>query len=197
MKKFTELSLKNYLDELSSDAPVPGGGSVAAYAASLAMGLTQMVGKISLKRKKKAGLTPEEDKKDDQRRQNIQQLVDKLEASKTSAFTVVDTDALAFEKVMKDSTDANLYEAFEMQASLVGMICEASGLNEQMKGLVSGSIKNDLLVADSLLAAAFHGAYHTAHINVVYIKDTDKKAQAEKILEGLNARFNKGAGHAG
>jgi len=51
MKKYTDLSLEIYLKELASDAPVPGGGSVSAYAGALGMGLTQMVARIALKRK--------------------------------------------------------------------------------------------------------------------------------------------------
>ena len=60
MKKYTDLSLETYLEKLASDAPVPGGGSVSAYAGALGMGLTQMVARIALKRKPKAGLTEEQ-----------------------------------------------------------------------------------------------------------------------------------------
>ena len=67
MKPYIQQTLTEYLDELSSDKPIPGGGSVSAYVASLAMGLTQMVGRISLKRKKKEGLSAEEEKKGDGR----------------------------------------------------------------------------------------------------------------------------------
>ncbi len=57
MEKFTTLSLEKYLNELASEKPVPGGGSVSAYVASLAMGLTQMVARIAIKRKKKETIT--------------------------------------------------------------------------------------------------------------------------------------------
>jgi formiminotetrahydrofolate cyclodeaminase len=64
-----------------------------------------------------------------------------------------------------------------------------------MADLVSGSIKNDLLVSASLLQAAFNGAYHTAMINVKYMKAEAHKARAGKALEELKARFEKGAPH--
>lgn len=191
MKKFTELSLKSYLEELSSDAPVPGGGSVAAYAASLAMGLTQMVGRISLKRKKKQGLTPEEDKADDERREAIQNIINVLEDRKARAFLVTDTDPAIYEKVIKDPSEANLHEAYEMQAGLVKLIHDAYRYNWLMKSRVSGSIKNDLLVAENLLNAAFEGAYHTAHINVVYFKDQEAKQKAEVELIQLREEYKK------
>ncbi len=190
MKKFTGLSLENYLNELSSAEPVPGGGSVSAYAAALAMGLTQMVGRVSLKRKKKAGLTPEEDRKDNERRDSIQKIIDAVEKAKRDAFKIVDTDPESYQKVLQlsgqpEKVEIALHEAFQIQADLVGLIIMARRWNEQMKNLVSGSIKNDLLVADHLLKAAFEGAYHTAHINVVYFKDEAAKQKAEAALKEL------------
>jgi len=72
MKKFTQLSLQDYLQELSSDAGVPGGGSVSAYSASLAIGLSQMVGKIALKRKIKPDLSEQDLEAAQQKRQTIE-----------------------------------------------------------------------------------------------------------------------------
>lgn len=202
MKKFTSLSLENYLQELSSAEPVPGGGSVAAYAAALAMGLIQMVGRVSLKRKKKAGLTPEEDRKDDERRASIQNIIDAVEKTKRDSFKIVDADPAAYEKVIQwsgqpEKIEQALVEAFQIQAELGFLIVMAKRWNMQMKGLVSGSVKNDLLVADSLLQAAFEGAYHTAHINVVYFKDAQAKQKAEGALAELKQNYEKEKAHAG
>ena len=201
MKKFTDLSLENYLNELASAEPVPGGGSVAAYAAALAMGLTQMVGRVSLKRKKKTGLAPAEEKKDDDRRNSIQKIVDGVEKAKRDAFKIVDTDPVAYEKVIQasgqpDKMESALQEAFQIQAELGFLIIMAQRWNSQMKSLVSGSIKNDLLVADNLLKAAFEGAHHTAHINIVYFKDIPAKQKAETTLAELKSNYEKEQTHA-
>ena len=42
--KFEEMTVGAFIDELASDSPAPGGGSVAALCGSLAAGLTAMVG---------------------------------------------------------------------------------------------------------------------------------------------------------
>ena len=186
MKKFTDLSLENYLNELSGPEPIPGGGSVSAYVASLAMGLTQMVGRISLKRKPKEG---EED-----RRAKIQKIVDSVEKTKRDAFSIVNLDPVAYQEVMSSYQDPAkseeaLWKSFQMQADLVALVVLAKGNNDALDKLVSGSIKNDLLVSKALLEAGFTGAYRTALINVVYMKDTEKKQIATKALEELTRKF--------
>lgn len=47
MKKLKNYTLKNYVDVLAQRTPVPGGGSVAAYSACLAVGLIGMVAAYS------------------------------------------------------------------------------------------------------------------------------------------------------
>lgn len=201
MKKFADLTLSQYLNELSSEAPVPGGGSAAAYTASLAMGLTQMVGRVSLKRKKKAGLSPADEAKEETRRASIQKLIDSVEKAKNDAFKIVDADPAAYEKVIQLSGQPQiehaLQESFQIQADLGFLIVMAQKWNFEMKALVSGSIKNDLLVADSFLKAAFDAAYHTAHINVVYYKDETAKRKSEKVLSEMKSAFQKEVAHAG
>ena len=197
MKKFTELSLQSYLDQLASGDPVPGGGSVSAYTASLAMGLTQMVGRISLARKKKEGLSPAEEKKEAERRRTIQKIVDFLEKTKRDAFQIVDLDPQVYQQVIDASGHAAkmedaLQNSFRLQADLALLIVMAHEWNQSLSGLVSGSIKNDLLVSAALSEAAFRGAHHTALINVKYMKDAARKEKAEKALEELKARFEKG-----
>ena len=48
---YAELTIKNYLKETASSAPVPGGGSVAAVSAALAAALSEMVAGLTVGRK--------------------------------------------------------------------------------------------------------------------------------------------------
>lgn len=200
MKKFTELTLKAYLDELSGEQPVPGGGSVSAYTASLGMGLTQMVGRIALKRKKKEGLSAEESRQEDEKRATIEKIVGSLEKTKQDAFQIVDLDPKVFEEVMAGWGDAakledSLQNSFRLQADLALLIVMAAEWNTNMAHLVQGSIKNDLLVSAGLYEGAFKGACHTAMINVRYMKNEEHKQHAVKAIEELKHRFEKE--HAG
>ena len=197
MKNYTELSLQQYLDELSSDAPIPGGGSVSAYAAALALGLMQMVAGITLKRKTKPGLSDEEKTEEENKRTALQEIIDQVEGVKKQALRVVTVDPQVYDEVMgcysrkatEPETDLSLLKAFQLQAELSKKIAQALDLNGKLAGLVKGAIKNDLIVAQHLLKAAFYGAYHTAHINIVYLKDEEKKQSAEKELAIIRMNF--------
>ena len=48
---YADLSIKDYLKETASSAPVPGGGSVAAVSAALAAALSEMVAGLTVGRK--------------------------------------------------------------------------------------------------------------------------------------------------
>ena len=196
-KRFTDLTLEEYLNELASDKPVPGGGSVSAYVASLAMGLIQMVGRISLKRKIKAGLSAEEIKKEEMNRETIKKIIESIEKTKRDSFQIVNLDPQVYQQVLEASGNAEKMEdalknSFRLQADLAFLVAMAHEWNQSMAGLVKGSIKNDLLVAASLLEAAFHGAYHTAMINVKYMQDGSEKDKSEKALEALKKRYEEG-----
>jgi len=198
MKKFTDFTLDSYLQELSSDQPVPGGGSVSAYVASLAMGLTQMVARISLGRKQKPNLSPEDKKKDDARRETIQKILDSVQRIKQDAFQVVNLDPKVYDEVMaawgKDAKkmDEALENSFRLQADLAFLITMAKEFNANLADETTGSIKNDLLVSAGLLEGAFRGAYHTAMINAHYMKNADQKKRAETALAEVKNRFEKG-----
>lgn len=197
MGKFTTLSLEQYLNELSSAKPVPGGGSVSAYVAALAMGLTQMVGQVCLARKKKKNLIPEEEKKREEAHQTIRKIIASLEKTKRDAFRIVDLDPQVYQEVMQaygtpEKLEDTLQHSFRLQADLAFLIVMAREWNVAMSGLVKGSIKNDLLVSAALLEGAFRGAYHTAMINVHFMKDATNKQHAEKALEEIKNRYEKG-----
>ncbi len=197
MKNYSELSLQQYLEELSSGAAIPGGGSVSAYSAALALGLMQMVARITLKRKIKPELSAEERAQEENNKVALQEIINQVEVVKNQAMQVVSTDPQVYHDVMNCyaqkaselDIDAALLKAFRLQADLSKKIAQALDLNGKLAGLVKGAIKNDLIVAQHLLKAAFQGAYHTAHINIVYLKNTTKKVSAEEELAAIRHNF--------
>lgn len=201
MEKFTGLTLESYLHELASDKPIPGGGSVSAYVAALAMGLSQMVGRIALKRKPKQGLGPDQIRKDQERRETLKDIIESLEKTKRDAFQIVNLDPEIYQNVMQCWGDEKKLEdalknSFRLQADLAFLVVMAREWNTALAGLVDGSIKNDLVVSAGLMEAAFRGAYHTAMINAHSMKETAQKERSEKALEELRLRFEKGVARA-
>lgn len=192
--RYTQLSLENYLIELSSDKPIPGGGSASAYVASLAMGLTQMVARVRLNRKRKAGLTPEQEKLEDDKRNIIQSVLDSLEKARRDSFQIVNLDPQVYQEVTAayqnpEKMEDALQNSFRLQADLAFLSAMAREWNQRLMSVVEGSIQNDLKVAAGFYEAAFWGAWHTAMINVKYMKDPAKKEHAEQALDELKLRF--------
>ena len=201
MEKLTNLSLEQYLNELSSEKPVPGGGSVSALVASYAIGLTQMVGRISLKRKIKEGLSQEEKAKEEANRATIQKILDSLEKVKRDAFQIINLDPQVYREVMAvwgqaEKMEDALQNSFRLQADLAFLVVMAKEWNTSLAHLTKGSIKNDLLVSAALLEGAFRGAFHTAMINAHYMKDKERQKRSQEALKELKKRFEEGSAGA-
>ena len=152
MEKYTQQSLENYLNALAGDQPVPGGGSVSAYVAALAMGLSQMVIRITLKRKLKEGASAEEAKKDAARRAALEKILNALEKARRDAFQIVNLDPQVYDEVRAayknpEKMEDALQNSFRLQADLAFLIVMAREWNNELAGLASGSVKNDLLVS--------------------------------------------------
>ncbi|OQX94006.1 MAG: hypothetical protein B6I17_00520 [Tenericutes bacterium 4572_104] len=91
--KLVDYSINNFLEELASKSPAPGGGSVSALAGANAASLVQMVANLTVNKKKFKTLS-----------ENIQKLyVDETKAFKNANeqfIKYIDEDTLAFNKVM-------------------------------------------------------------------------------------------------
>src|SRR6185369_6495186 len=86
----TSLTISNFLDELASDSPAPGGGSVAALAGGVGAALTAMVCNLTIGKKKYVEVEGE--------------MKSVLEAAENlcGTFTeLIDKDTDAFNKVME------------------------------------------------------------------------------------------------
>ncbi len=87
--KLIDLSVKGFTDELSSNSPAPGGGSVAALVGSLGAALTSMVAALS--HEKKGYL---------KKREMMENVGKKTQKIKDRLSFLIDEDTNAFNKVM-------------------------------------------------------------------------------------------------
>ena len=85
----THKSVKEFLDELASNSPAPGGGSVAALTGSLASALCSMVCRLTIGKKKYADVSDE-----------LQSALEKTEFYRNEFMRLIDEDTKAFVLVM-------------------------------------------------------------------------------------------------
>lgn len=191
---FLNRPVKDYLDRLASEKPVPGGGSVSALVGALGIGLVLMVARITL-------VKLEGNPKD-----TLKKFIEHLEKIRDSAEKTVDEDPKVYIAVMdacrrlkkanevkkiQQDVQTALNKSFHVQADLCLILVSAKKMLCEVSRFAKGSIRNDLNVANAMLEAAFEGARSTAHINVVYMDQGKKKRHCEHLLEEAQVNFTK------
>lgn len=183
---FVDMSLKEFIDKLGSDEPVPGGGSVAALCASLSSALIEMVLKIT---KKKEGTSD--------KGSQISALIEKGMHLKREFLIYTEKDADAFAEVINayrlpkntESEKKLRLEAIERalkEAALIPMeVAEkAFKLFELSLYLVQYGNRNaitDSAVSAIVARSAVISALYNVRINLLSIKDEAfKKEMLEK-----------------
>ncbi len=189
---YSNLPIKKYISELSSEQSTPGGGGTSALVASLGIALEMMVARISLK------------KQEGERKKTLEETIQKLEKLRNDAEQVIDLDPKVYQEVMasygavkaaKDPKQAEanveraLSNSFRLQADLALLVVMAKQFLSAVDSFAKGSIRNDLIVSSALLDGAFKGAVATAKINVVYMKDTKQKEHSEGALKKLEQQY--------
>lgn len=185
-------SLQQYFDDLSSNAPTPGGGNVAALCGALSSSLGAMVCGLTIGKKKYAEVEAE-----------MISLKTKLNECQKEFFELGQKDNAAFDKVMEafkllKETDAEKdvrSKAIE-QATLgatevpADVMQKAKELLPLLKIVIEKGNKNSLSdagVAAALVATASKGAYMNVLINCSSLANQtiaqEIKKRAEIILD--------------
>ncbi len=168
---YSQKRLDDYLKELGSAAPSPGGGSAAALAAALGMGLIRMVTAINDKRdiKKNPGQAAQAGQK--------QRVALKLQRAFTASIT---KDAKVFTKLMKSGGKVGegkvsqniLKECANVPFEVCLRCSEALNICQGEKNRTSAWLISDLYEAAILLEAAFRAARLNVEINLRSILDS-------------------------
>ncbi|MHB8089183.1 MAG: glutamate formimidoyltransferase [Anaerolineaceae bacterium] len=177
-----------FLDQLASSDPTPGGGSAAAFAAASAAALVAMVGKVTLGKKKYIEVEPQ-----------MQKMILQAEELRLQLQTAVAEDAASFDgflqavRMPKDSPDqlaarASAMEAATLQAARVPFHSAELCLDVIKLALVAAEFGNlnaisDALSAASLAAGGLKSAAANVRINIHNLEHPDSASELiNKVL---------------
>ena len=184
--KLVELTVKDYLDLLKSDAPAPGGGSVSALSAAQGIGLVAMVSDLTIGRERYADFEEGCKKAKKEAKELYEKLTEAIDKD-TEAFNLVsaafkmpkDTDEnkAARSKAIADAT----LIATEVPFETLTLCMEGLKVTETIVGKSNPNAASDLGVAALNLLAGIKGAWLNVMINLPGVKDEAAKA---KFAEG-------------
>lgn len=194
--KLVGMPVTGFLDELASDAPAPGGGSVAALAGAQAAGLASMVARLTIGKKGYETIGDE-----------MKAHAANGDALRTRLTEIVDEDTQAFNKVMaayklpKNTDDEKIkrsnaiQEAMKLAARVpmetMRQSFEAMLLARDVAEKGNANSITDAAVAGLMAHAAMQGAELNVRINLGSIKDLTfveaaKREIADIAFQGKN-----------
>ncbi len=178
--KLIDMTLKDFIDEIDSKSPAPGGGSVAALTSAMGVSLARMVGHLSIGKKKYMALSPEI-------QMEFLDVQKELIIIKDELVKLVDRDTDAFNMIMKayqmpKETEEQITLRNEKiqsglnEAILVPMMVASLSISalHQLSFLVQYGNKqtmSDLGVAIMSLAVGAEGACMNVLINLPSLED--------------------------
>lgn len=195
-----EMKVSDFIAELASDSPAPGGGSVAAVSGALGAGLLSMVCRLTIGKKGYEAVQADMESalvKSDELHKRLVSLIDE----DTNAFNAV----MAAFKMPKESPEekekrtAAIQTAFKKAADIpfnIAVTCEeVLTLAESLVNKANTNAISDIGVAALSAHSGLEGAVMNVKINLPSIKDQDyvnsKKQEITKLVEqGQKKRDN-------
>lgn len=186
------MTMKAFSNELASNSPAPGGGSVSAAAGALSAGLSSMVAALTFEKK---GF--------EDRREEMEKIGVEAQGIMQKQLAAIDDDTSAFNKVMdcmrmpKQTEDQKAAKKIAVEEAVKKATMEPFGILERAipsLGLAQAVAErgnpnslSDAGVAGLMAHAAACGAYYNVLINLPGIEDKkwceNIKARAEKIIK--------------
>lgn len=174
----SNMKITEFLSETASDAPVPGGGSVAALSAAIAASLAEMVANLTVGKK---GYDDVQDE--------MKEISTKINAYRHKFVEFIDKDATSFDDVMKafklpketDEEKKSRTEAIQSGMKLAANVpLETAQAAMEILGMIEAVVVrgNSNAVTDGAVAAmmtrtAVLSALYNVKINLGSIKDAE------------------------
>lgn len=180
---YTNLSCNEFAERLASKDAVPGGGGASALVAALAAALSNMVGNLTVGKKKYADVEEE-----------LRGLMEKLEVLRTDLLELVQEDARSFEPLSKayglpketeeqkrykdEVMEKCLHDAAQVPLEIMRKIAEIVPMARTFADKGSVIAVSDAGVSAALCSAAMRSAALNVYINTKMMKD---RAYAEQL----------------
>ncbi len=175
-----EQKIKDFLNDLASKQPTPGGGATAALAGAMAAALVGMVTRLSA------------DKKED-----FKKIEEKAEKLRKELLSLADEDCQAFERVMEAYRTKKeepgrlrkIQKALEEASQVPLETAEKSVAVVRLAGYCvregNQNAISDARVAIELATAGVYGALENVRINLESIKDSKFGEEMKKKMDDL------------
>ncbi len=184
--RLVSMTNREFADELSSDSPAPGGGSVAALCAAQAAGLVAMVGNLTVGKKKYAAA-----------QDRVKEIAEEAQDLKDFFLDAIDADTDAFNKVMdcfgmpKTTKVQVLARNLAIAETTRGATRVPFSVLERVPGLLDladeiGRIGNQNSLSDAGVAvltalSGAEGAYYNVLINLAGLADMDQSEEPDYL----------------
>ncbi len=194
--KLVKMNIEDFVDELSSESPAPGGGSVSALAASLGAGLIAMVTNLTYGKK---GYEKQWKK--------VKPIGEKAQELKDRFLEIIDEDTEAFnaymaaskmkkkteeqKKAREEAMQKAIINATQVPLKLMKLLEETLPLLKEIVKRGNQNSISDVGVAALNIQSAVEGAYLNVIINVPGIKDEKTKEEIVKEAEEIRKRVVK------
>lgn len=196
--KLIDMSVADFTNEVDSNSPAPGGGSVSALASDIGVSLARMMAHLSFEKKKFEQL-------DEKTKEEFKARFDKLGEIRKELSTLVDKDTESFNEFMKavkmpkETEEQNKLRAKAIQEATIFSIevpYKTASLSLEALRLLDFLIKNgnqnaitDIGVGTLMLSAGMEGAILNVKVNLEQIKD---KQIYDKYRDGCKEILSEG-----
>lgn len=187
-------SITEFVNEIDSSSPAPGGGSVSALAATIGVSLARMVGHLTVG--KKAFLKLDEDTQ-----HSFKQTLHRFLELKEVLLPLVDKDTEAFNAIMdayglaKDTEEQKEYRKQQIEEATLGAIevplqvastaLDALSLLRIIHQYGNKNCLSDIGVSALQLDSACKGALMNVKINASSLSNTTQKEQYVTIVDTM------------
>ena len=183
-------SVAEFTELLASPAPVPGGGGACALVGAVGIALGDMVGELTVGKKKYADVEAE-----------IRSLMDRAQDLRKRLLVCVQKDAVAFEPlsraygIPKDDPSRDevmekcLHDAAAVPLEIFDLACEAIEIERDFAEKGSRLVISDAATGVSFCRAALEGAAVNVKVNTRLMKDREHAGRIDAHVDEGLARY--------